>query len=409
MTDRSVQERAARYRSASAAFAAWAAGYGVIRHEPLTQVRVWDLAEGLVQRGAARDPDEVFQRLAAADRLASAAMWLTVHMTYARQVYLDGRPLQAGDFKTTPEGHTGGALNVAIAYVGYLVANALSGVTRAWLVGQGHTVAAIDAANVLVGNTTAAHAERYAVDDAGLTRMVRDFYSYAVRPDGTPDSPLGSHVNVHTAGGLMEGGYLGFAELQYVHMPLPGERLVVFLSDGAFEEQRGGDWAPRWWRAEDSGLVVPIMIANGRRIDQRTTIAQSGGVQWLRDHLRLNGFDPVDLDGRDPAAYAWAILHLEDRLEAAGRVVREGTGTYPVPLGYGVAEVPKGFGFPGAGTNAAHNLPLGANPAVDPEARQRFNAGARALWVPPAALREAVAALATHARQGRPLERDHAL
>ena len=23
----------------------------------------------------------------------------------------------------------------------------------------------------------------------------------------------------------MEGGYLGFAELQYVHMPLPGERL----------------------------------------------------------------------------------------------------------------------------------------------------------------------------------------
>ncbi len=409
MTDRSVQERAARYRSASPAFAAWAAGYGVIRHEPLTQVRVWDLAESLVQHGAVRDPDEVFQRLAAADRLASAAMWLTVHMTYARQVYLDGRPLQAGDFKTVPEGHTGGALNVAIAYVGYLAANALSGVTRAWLVGQGHTVAAIDAANVLVGNTTPAHAERYAPDDAGLTRLVRDFYSYAVRPDGIPDSPLGSHVNVHTAGGLLEGGYLGFAGLQYVHMPLPGERLVVFLSDGAFEEQRGGDWAPRWWRAEDSGLVVPIMIANGRRIDQRTTIAQSGGVQWLLDHLRLNGFDPVDLDGRDPAAYAWAILHLEDRLAAAGRAVREDTRTYPVPLGYGIAEVPKGFGFPGAGTNAAHNLPLGANPAVDPEARQRFNAGARALWVPPTELREAVAALATHARQGRPLERDHAL
>jgi hypothetical protein len=68
-------------------------------------------------------------------------------------------------------------------------------------------------------------------------------------------------------------------------MPLPGERLVVFLSDGAFEEQRGGDWAPRWWRAEDSGLVAPIMIANGRRIDQRTTMAQQGGVDWL---LRQN-------------------------------------------------------------------------------------------------------------------------
>ena len=43
---------------------------------------------------------------------------------------------------------------------------------------------------------------------------------------------------------------------------------LAFLSDGAFEEQRGSDWAPRWWRASDSGLVAPIMIANGRRIDQ---------------------------------------------------------------------------------------------------------------------------------------------
>jgi phosphoketolase len=404
-----TEERAAGYRRASAAFAAWAAGYGVIRHEALTQARVWDLAGLLARRGAVRDPDEVFHRLAAADRFASAVMWLTVHMTYARNVFLDGRPLEAGDFKPAPEGHTGGALNVAIAYTGYLAANALSGVTRAWLVGQGHTVAAIDAANVLAGNMTAAHAARYAVDDAGLTRLARDFYSYAVRPDGRPESPLGSHVNVHTAGGIMEGGYLGFAELQYVHMPLPGERLVVFLSDGAFEEQRGGDWAPRWWRAEDCGLVVPIMIANGRRIDQRTTIAQSGGVEWLRDHLRLNGFEPLDLDGRDPAAYAWAILYLEERLAARSREALDGVRTYPVPLGYGIAEVPKGFGFPGAGTNAAHNLPLGANPATDAEARRRFNEGARTLWVPPGDLRRAVAALATHERQGRPLERDHPL
>ena len=70
----------------------------------------------------------------------------------------------------------------------------------------------------------------------------------------------------------MEGGYLGFAEVQYVHMPLLGECLVTFLSDGAFEEQRGSDWAPRWWRAHDSGIVLPIMISNGRRIDQRTTV-----------------------------------------------------------------------------------------------------------------------------------------
>merc|ERR1711969_48527 len=100
-------------------------------------------------------------------------------------------------------------------------------------------------------------------------------------------------------------------------MPLPGQELVTFLSDGAFEEQRGSDWAPRWWRGEDSGLVMPIMIANGRRIDQRSTMAQVGGVDWLREHLTLNGFDPIDIDGRDPAAFAWAIISMARSLRRA--------------------------------------------------------------------------------------------
>ena len=62
-------------------------------------------------------------------------------------------------------------------------------------------------------------------------------YGYRQAADGSPLAPLGSHVNPHTAGGIAEGGYLGFAELQYAHMPLPGETLVAFLSDGAAEEQ----------------------------------------------------------------------------------------------------------------------------------------------------------------------------
>jgi Phosphoketolase len=99
---------------------------------------------------------------------------------------------------------------------------------------------------------------------------VRDFYSYAIDAQGLPAVPLGSHAGPNTAGAVSEGGYLGFAELQYIHMPLPGESLVAFLSDGAFEEQRGPDWAPRWWRAQDSGFAVPVMILNGRRIEQRT-------------------------------------------------------------------------------------------------------------------------------------------
>jgi phosphoketolase len=359
--------------------------------------------------GGAGDGVPAYALLSALDRLTSAALWLVVHQTYARTVYVDGRPLDVADFKARPEGHTGGALNMVPAYAGYLAANALTGLTRGWLMGQGHCVAAVDAVNVLTENMTPAHAARYAVSDEGLTRYVRDFYSYRLRDDGQLESPLGSHVNAHTAGGLAEGGYLGFAELQWVHMPLPGERLVAFLSDGAFEEQRGGDWAPRWWRAEDSGFVAPIMINNGRRIDQRTTMSQQGGVGWLVRHLRLNGFDPIVFDGRDPAAFTWAILEIERRLDTLAQEVRARRRGYPVPLPYGIAVAPKGYGFAGAGTNLAHNLPLMANPRTDADAARRFNEDARRLWVAPDELSAALEKFQQHESSGRPRERDHPL
>jgi phosphoketolase len=317
--------------------------------------------------------------------------------------------LAAEDFKPHPEGHTGGSLNMVPAYTGYMAVNALTGLTRSWIMGQGHCVAAIDSVNLLLGNMMPAHAKRYSLTDEGLTCYVRDFYSYRLRADGSQDSPLGSHVNAHTAGGLAEGGYLGFVELQYVHIPLPGERLVAFLSDGAFEEQRGSDWTPRWWRAEDSGLVAPIMIKNGRRIDQRTTLSQHGGSDWFVQHLRLNGFDPIVFDGRDPAAFVWAIWEMEVRLEAAAEAVRSDRACYPVPLPYGVAVAPKGAGFYGEGTNLAHNLPLMANPHTDADAARHFNASARRLWVPLPELQDAVARLRHHVHSGRPQEKDHPL
>ena len=213
--------------------------------------------------------------------------------------------------------------------------------------GQGHCVAAIEAVNALTGDVSAAQRGRYDRSEAGLSRLIEDFYSYAIDKQGRPAVPLGSHAGPNTAGAISEGGYLGFAGLQYVHTPLPGESLVAFLSDGAFEEQRGSDWAPRWWRAEDCGFAIPVMILNGRRIEQRTQIVQEGGATWLAEDLRHNGFDPVIVDGRDPMAIALAIVEAEDTLSAfAARSDRR----YPVKLPYVIAETEKGFGFPGAAT-----------------------------------------------------------
>ncbi|MBA2778700.1 xylulose 5-phosphate 3-epimerase [Halomonas kenyensis] len=388
-------------------FAAWARGFGMISHGPVTQACIARLLERHAHTPEHRR--EWLTKLMAADRLANMGMWLVAHMTYGQRVRLDGKPLDAADFKQRPEGHTGGTLNMVPAYVGYLTANSLSRLTRSWMMGQGHCVAAIDAINVLVDNMGPAHHERYSLSDEGLTRLVNDFYHCAVDPTGHPASPLGSHVNPHTAGGMSEGGYLGFAGLQYVHMPLAHQHLVAFLSDGAFEEQRGSDWMPRWWRAEDSGPVVPVMIANGRRIDQRTTMSQSGGTHWFEEHLILNGFAPLTIDGRDPAAFAWAILSAEAELAEQVYALEAGHGRYPLRLPYVIAETVKGYGFPGAGTNAAHNLPLDGNPALDETARRQFNEGAAALHVPLEELRRAVAQLNDHATSQRPKERDHDL
>lgn len=388
-------------------FARWQAGHGPVQHSSQTRAAVFRLAHQLVQNGMQPDLPSVYRLLRALDSLTAAGLWLVVHMTYAQRVRLDGQPLQADDFKPVPEGHTGGALNMVPAYAGYLTLNALTGETRGWLMGQGHCVAAIEALNLLTGNQHPEQAARYACDEMGMSRMVADFYSYAQAADGSPGVPLGSHVNPHTAGGIAEGGYLGFAELQYAHLPLPGEKLVAFLSDGAAEEQRGSDWMPRWWRAEDCGVALPVMIANGRRIEQRTELGTLEGLEGFRRHLRGCGFDPVTFDGRDPAAFVCALWEMEQRLARRVNELSNELIGYPLPMPYGIAETTKGYGFFGAGSNAAHNLPLPASPAQDEHARELFNQHAAALWVEPQALSEACSLFTL--RAGRVRERDNPL
>ncbi|QOY63645.1 xylulose 5-phosphate 3-epimerase [Lysobacter sp. H21R4] len=380
----------------------WLSGYGPIVHRDDTVNRVDALVSRLVAGGA--DEAVIYTLLAAADRVTCAGMKVVAHMSYALRVDMSGAPLSAEDFKPTPEGHTGGSLNMVQAYVAYLLANALTGTTRSWIMGQGHCVAAIEAVNALTGDVSPAQEGRYDRSEKGLSQLCRDFYSYAIDANGVPAVPLGSHAGPNTAGAVSEGGYLGFAGLQYIHMPLVGESLVAFLSDGAFEEQRGPDWAPRWWRAYDSGLAVPVMILNGRRIEQRTQIMQQGGAEWLAEDVRHNGFEPVTVDGRDPAAIACAIIESEDALR---RFVADPDQHYPAPMPYVIAETEKGFGFPGADSNAAHNLPLAGNPHTDAATRRLFNESAAALFVPPSELDAALAAFATHAGQERALESAH--
>jgi hypothetical protein len=333
----------------------WAKGYGAIEHTVETQARVFAMAELLVSRRIQGDGVPFFDLLHALDRVTSAAMWVVVHETYARNVYLDGRGLTPEDFKRNPEGHTGGALNMVPAYAGYMAINAITGYTRSWIMGQGHCVAAIDTVNLLLNNMTPEHAERYSLTEEGLTRYVRDFYSYKIGEDGRQDSPLGSHVNAHTAGGLSEGGYLGFIELQYVHMPLPGERLVVFLSDGAFEEQRGSDWMIRL-EARHKGMELsldlvprkPLVFHGKNGLSQKGPLEGQASYYFSYTDLEAKGFvrtpgsqTPIRINGiswfdhefgsnqlaPDQIGWDWFSLHLSDGEDLMIYFLRRKDGT----------------------------------------------------------------------------------
>jgi hypothetical protein len=99
------REWAAAYRSCHPDAARRAVGYGIIDHSVQTQARVFALAERLRVEGVEGDGVPLFEVLAAADRLVSAAMWLVVHETYARDVFLDGRDLPPESFRPPRGAH----------------------------------------------------------------------------------------------------------------------------------------------------------------------------------------------------------------------------------------------------------------------------------------------------------------
>lgn len=77
---------------------------------------------------------------------------------------------------------------MVIAFCGYLAANALSGCTRAWTLGQGHCVAAIEAVNALTGDVSESQRGRYDRSEAGKRARQRflQLRHYAGRASSRP-------------------------------------------------------------------------------------------------------------------------------------------------------------------------------------------------------------------------------
>jgi hypothetical protein len=254
------------YRARNRSADSWARGYELVRHHFDTQERVFRMAEQLAARHISGNGFPVFEVLAAADQLASSAMALILQETCTQ-----ANPSTGGSGVTSAKGvpiHATSALNMVPAYVGYLSINALTGRTRPWVM-EGE--AAVDAVDRL----------RAAVADAHLP----------------------------------SGDFLGVADPASQGSPASRPPLVAFLSDGAFAARKLSALTERWRRGGGKA-VTPILLNDGSWI-RRFVSSQSARIEQFVTSLRHDGFDPIVVDGRDPAAITWAIFEIECRLAAA--------------------------------------------------------------------------------------------
>ena len=369
----------------------WTLGHGPLLRDRLTVHRVKVMASQLTGRRAWPDSESVYRVLAAADRLTSAAMWLVLHMGFANRVDVTGAPLRAEDFRKVPAGPMAASLRMVPAVVGYLTANVLSGRTRSWVMGQVHGLTAMEAVDVLTGGVAWGEKGHFDNTQAGLSNLVAEFGSFATGTDTRPPAASDSDP--------------ALIEVQYGHMPLRGESLVAFLDPGAGDGPQTLDHSARWWRAEDCGLVTPVAILNTPMSGARNDVLGSDDAACLDRRLRFFGFDPITIDGHDPAAFAWAILESEDRLK---RFISNVERVYPAPMPYVIATADQGFGVSGGEPPLGPNMPPRDVLHIDAEFSRRFNGATAELFVPAPELAAAVGVLQTHALQGRPPESRYA-
>jgi hypothetical protein len=260
-----VQAYRARRRPADC----WARGYELVRHSIESQERVFRMAEQLAARNITGNGFPVFDVLAAADRLASSAMALVLQQSCAQAkpvLWTDSVPSATG----IPD-HAAGALSMVPAYVGYLAINALTGRIHPWIIEGGHGAAAVDAVDRL----------RVAVADAHL--------------------PAGDFLDVE--------------DTTSTEAPASRPPLVGFLSDGALERRKLAALTERWRRGGGKA-TAPVLMTDASWTGQLALSLRRRTDRYVA-RLRRDGFDPIVIDGRDPAAFAWGIFEIECRLAAA--------------------------------------------------------------------------------------------
>ncbi len=302
-----------------------------------------------------------------------AANYLTVGQIYLRSNPLLRRPLTADDIKPRLLGHWGTSPGLSMIYA--LVNRRIRQTGSDWLyvTGPGHGGPALVAAAWLEGTYSEVY-PRVGSDERGVLRLFRQFSS----PGGIP-----SHVSVQTPGSIHEGGELGYALVHAAGAAFDHPSLTVACVIGDGEAETGpmaASWRlPTFLNPRRDGAVLPILHLNGYKIAGPTVMGRDSDEDNVA-YLRAQGWDPVVVEGDDPAlvfpAFYAALSAAHERIVALQEEARSTSGpTAPGRRAWPaiILRTPKGWTGPKEvdgvkieGTNLAHQVPLAGvreNPA----------------------------------------------
>jgi xylulose-5-phosphate/fructose-6-phosphate phosphoketolase len=293
-----------------------------------------------------------------------AANYLTVGQIYLLDNPMLREPLRAEHIKPRLLGHWGTSPGLSLIYAHMQRVIRERDVNVVYLAGPGHGGPAMLANVYLEGAYTEIYPE-ITQDAKGMKHLFRQFST----PGGVP-----SHVGPTTPGSIHEGGELGYVLTHAFGAVFDNPGLVAVAVVGDGEAETGpleGSWKGiKFLEPKHDGAVLPILHLNGYKISGPTVLGRTGD-ESLRHFFVGHGYDPIFVEGSDPAvvhqALANALNTSFDRISEIQRAARAGGERSKLTWPLIVLRTLKGWtgpkelnGLPIEGTFRSHQVPLTA-------------------------------------------------
>ncbi|KXV71857.1 phosphoketolase [Acetobacter cerevisiae] len=240
-----------------------------------------------------------------------AANYLSIGQIYLLRNALLREPLKLEHIKKRLLGHWGTTpgLNFIWLHLNRIIR--AQGQDILFVAGPGHGAPGLIASTWMEGTYTEYFPD-VTQDEEGMTRLFRQF-SF---PGGIP-----SHAAATTPGSIHEGGELGYSLSHAYGAVFDHPDLVVACVVGDGEAETGPlatSWhSNKFLDPKTDGAVLPILHLNGYKIANPTVLARIPKHE-LRDFLKGCGYEPIFVEGHDPAPMHQAMAKAMD--EAFARI-----------------------------------------------------------------------------------------